>query len=58
MDKEHIEALKKQSKTYRELADLLDKIIIYIQNDEDDKVEEIKGVFAIKILELTAMQVN
>lgn len=58
MDKEKIEAFKKQSRIYRELADLLDKAVIAIENDEDDKVEKIKDVLAIKILELTTMQVN
>lgn len=58
MDKEKIEALKKQSRIYRELADLLDKAVISIENGEDDKVEEIKDVLAIKILELTAMKVD
>ncbi|WP_195970590.1 hypothetical protein [Clostridium thermobutyricum] len=58
MDKEKIEAFKKQSRIYRELAYLLDKAVIAIENGEDDKVEEIKDVLAIKILELTAMKVD
>lgn len=40
------------------MADLLDKAVIAIENGEDDKVEEIKDVLAIKILELTAMKVD
>lgn len=50
--------LKQQSKIFREMADLLDKAVIAIENGEDDKVEEIKDVLAIKILELTAMKVD
>lgn len=58
MSDKEIKTLKQQSKIFREMADLLDTAVIAIENGEDDKVDEIKGVFAIKILELTAMQVN
>lgn len=52
-----IEPLKQQSKIFREMADLLDKAIIAIENDEDDKVEEIMGVYLIKAVKLNAIKI-
>lgn len=58
MSDKDVKPLKQQSKIFREMADLLDKAVIAIENGEDDKVEEILGVYLIKILQLKAIEVK
>ncbi|ENZ01668.1 hypothetical protein HMPREF1092_00902 [Clostridium thermobutyricum] len=53
-----VRELKQQSKIFREMADLLDKAVIAIENGEDDKVEEIEGACLIKIMQLKSIEIK
>lgn len=53
--KKIIRLLEQQSKILREMADRLDKTIIIIENNEDDKM---LGEYLIKMMELDTMKLK
>ena len=53
--KKILRLLEQQSKILREMADRLDKTIIIIENNEDDKM---LGEYLIKMMELDTMKLK